>query len=112
MSRTIGHTILLNVGFGKDEIEIPVDLEFTFKPGASQTYDDPAEAPEIEFESIGWLQPGGKSEPVPAWLYEFLSNSDYVFTAICEHIGSDDPNEPDPDDERDRRIESARLRDG
>jgi hypothetical protein len=116
MSATLSHGLLLNVSFGKDEIEIPVDLEFTFKPGASQTYDDPAEAPEIEFETIEWQVPGQISgselfEAVPKWLYEFLSSSDDVFTAICEEIGDGDTG-PDPDDERDAKIESARLRDG
>lgn len=116
---THSHSLPVTISVGGDEIEIAAEIDFTIKPGSSDSWECPGDPAEIEIEKVELTVPdprGKKDETVvvsaPDWLFDFLSNSAAVYEALGEASGWGEDDGPDPDEayERARDEKMERMR--
>jgi hypothetical protein len=73
-------TIEISFG-GFQEYEVPVEVEYTFRAGCSQTYEQPGEADTVTLDKIKVIEAGG-NRIVADWLVELLEADDELL-ALC-----------------------------
>ncbi len=107
--------ILITVASG--EIEIPVEITFSFTSGAPDTRDEQGYGAEVEIMSASMTltRPGTPfaadivtQVAAPDWLVDIMAADDTLREELIM-AAADERDGPDPDDARDQRLEDAFL---
>lgn len=73
-------TIEINTG-GLSDYEVPVEIEYTFRAGCSQTYTRPGEADTVTLDMITVIEASGNRIPAD-WLVTLLEDDEELL-ALC-----------------------------
>jgi hypothetical protein len=73
-------TIEISTG-GLDDYEVPVEVEYTFRAGCSQTYERPGEADTVTLDKITVIEASGDTYGAD-WLVTLLEADDELL-ALC-----------------------------
>ena len=90
------------------EYDLPVDVEYTYHPGRSQTSVDPAEPASCEITGVAVVDAAGTRHPAP-WLCDLLSDDEEMLS-LCE-LDADERAMNAADDRADAAREDRALRD-
>jgi hypothetical protein len=102
MASTRYATLPLILSVGKDEIEIAAEVEFTFRGGTSDSWMEPGDPAEIEVGKVELVVMDKTAAPpvevrqdAPAWLVDWLANSEDAYQKLGDAVEWGAPDEDD-----------------